>query len=104
MKQIYRYKGKHVLYNTGEVEESESGTAVVDGGPKAAESENGLTAEQMDVVLGSMSDNRINDSVKALVDQAGGEDLTEEQRRIVLGSMSDNRINDSVKALVDQNA
>ena len=61
----------------------------------------------MKVVLGSMSDNRITDSVKDLVEQAaekentGDAQLTEEQMKVVMGSMSDNRITDSVKELVD---
>ena len=105
MKEIFKYKAKHILYNTGEiidtVEEPEPAPAE---GTVGADSE--LTKEQMSVVLGSMSDNRITDSVKDLVDQATDPNaeplLTEEQRSVVLGSMSDNRSTDSVKDLVDQ--
>ena len=88
MKQIFRYKGKHILYNTWQVEQDEEDQAA-DGcdatpgenhetAPKETEAETRakarseeaqLSAEQMSVVLASMSDNRINDSVKSLVEQ-----------------------------------
>lgn len=106
MKEIFRYKGKHVLYNTGEVEESESEKVLV-GDSEKAEKDDELTAEQMGIVLNSMSDNRISDSVKDLVQKAEEGDpaqlLTEEQRKIVSGSMSDNRISDNVRELVEKN-
>ncbi len=112
MREIFRHKGKHVFYNTGEVEESENDAVVIVGQPhlqkKTAEKkEEALTDEQMGIVLGSMSDNRITDSVKDLVaqaeeeDEASSEGLTAEQSDIVLSSMSDNRITDSVKDLVE---
>ncbi len=102
MREIFRYKGKHILYNTGEVEETPP-----EPEPAPAKEEEALSEEQMKVVLGSMSDNRITDSVKDLVEQAaekentGDAQLTEEQMKVVMGSMSDNRITDSVKELVD---
>lgn len=101
MREIFRYKGKHILYNTGEVEETPPEPE------SAPEKEEALSEEQMKVVLGSMSNNRITDSVKDLVEQAaekentGDAQLTEEQMKVVMGSMSDNRITDSVKELVD---
>ena len=105
MKEIFRYKGKHVIYNTGEVEASESEKVLV-GDAKEPAGEGELTSEQMGIVLSSMSDNRISDSVKDLVQKASESDpaqlLTEEQRRIVSGSMSDNRISDSVRELVEK--
>ncbi|MBQ3971833.1 MAG: hypothetical protein II687_06480 [Selenomonadaceae bacterium] len=105
MREIFRYKGKHVLYNTGEVEESDEEKVVVEQPKSPAGAD--LTPEQMGIVLGSMSDNRISDSVRDLVEKAGGGEadsqLTEEQRKIVSSSMSDNRISDSVKELVEQN-
>ena len=98
MKEIFRYKGKHILYNTGEVqpaEEKEEAPAAEEGGA--------LTEEQMNVVKGSMSDNRISDSVKDLVEKASAEpELSEEQMNVVKGSMSDNRISDSVRDLVEK--
>ena len=108
MKEIFRYKGKHILYNTGEVEESDDEKFIVGESPGKKKKEEGLTSEQMGIVLGSMSDNRIADSVKDLVEKAAEEGadslLTEEQRKIVSSSMSDNRISDSVRELVEQNA
>ncbi len=102
MRQIYRYKAKHILYNTGEVQAAEEPE---DAGKEAAAEEAPLTEEQMNVVLGSMSDNRIIDSVKDIVEHASEtapeNALTEEQMRVVMGSMSDNRIIDSVKELVE---
>ena len=103
MREIFKYKGKHILYNTGEVRPDEEEQE--EKSDKKEEEEPALTAEQMDVVKGSMSDNRISDSVKDLVAQAssGGEEpLSEEQMNIVKGSMSDNRISDSVKDLVEK--
>ena len=67
MREIFRYKGKQVLYNTGEVEESDEEKAVVEQPKSSAGAD--LTPEQMGIVLGSMSDNRISDSVKELVEQ-----------------------------------
>ena len=70
MKELFRHKGKHILYNTGAVQESDEDTAVIVGQPqKKKREDSGLTAEQMGIVLGSMSDNRISDSVKELVEQ-----------------------------------
>ena len=99
IKEIFRYKGKHILYNTGEIQQEEETKASV-----ADEAEDsGLTEEQMSVVKGSMSDNRISDSVKDLVAQASAEpELSEEQMNVVKGSMSDNRISDSVRDLVEK--
>ena len=78
MREIFRYKGKHVLYNTGEVEESDEEKVVVEQPKSSAGAD--LTPEQMGIVLGSMSDNRISDSVKDLVAQAeAGPELSEEQ-------------------------
>lgn len=104
MKEIFKYKGKHILYNTGEVRPDEEAQEEKSA-DKKEEKEPALTAEQMDVVLGSMSNNRISDSVKDLVAQASSEEeeaLSEEQMNIVKGSMSDNRISDSVKDLVEK--
>ena len=68
-----------------------------------AKGDSGLTEEQMSVVKGSMSDNRISDSVKDLVEKASAEpELSEEQMNVVKGSMSDNRISDSVRDLVEK--
>lgn len=104
MREIFRYKGKHILYNTGEVEESDEDMAVVEN-TLETKGKSGLTEEQMGIVLGSMSDNRISDSVKDLVEKAseGSSDalLTEAQKAIVSSSMSDNRISDSVRELVE---
>ncbi|WP_029543051.1 hypothetical protein [Selenomonas sp. AB3002] len=98
IKQIFRYKGKHILYNTGEIQQDEEKEESVE-----AKEDTGLTEEQMDVVKGSMSDNRISDSVKDLVAQASVEpELSEEQMNVVKGSMSDNRISDSVRDLVEK--
>ena len=102
MREIFRYKGKHILYNTGEVEETPP-----EPEKEPAQEEETLSEDQMKVVLGSMSDNRITDSVKDLVAQVAEKDinenqLTEEQMKVVMGSMSDNRITDSVKELVDK--
>ena len=65
VKQIFRYKGKHILYNTGQVEQEEEKEEKA-----KAKEDSGLTEEQMSVVKGSMSDNRISDSVKDLVEKA----------------------------------
>ena len=104
-KEIFRYKGKHVLYNTGQVQEVEE-EKKEEKKSKADEGE--LTEEQMGIVLGSMSDNRISDSVKDLVSKATEEGsdavLTDEQRRIVSSSMSDNRISDSVREIVEKSS
>ena len=98
MKEIFRYKGKHILYNTGEVQQAEEKEEA-----STAEESGALTEEQMNVVKGSMSDNRISDSVKDLVAQASAEpELSEEQMNVVKGSMSDNRISDSVRDLVEK--
>lgn len=95
MKQIFRYKGKHILYNTGEIQQ--------DDAEDERKEDKELTEEQMNVVKGSMSDNRISDSVKDLVAQASAEpELSEEQMSVVKGSMSDNRISDSVRDLVEK--
>lgn len=106
-KEIYMYKGRRVLYNTGEVQEDDEKPLEVGGSPKQdEEKEEELSEAQMAVVLSSMSDNRISDSVRDAVAQAESsamDELTEEQRRIVEGSKSDNRISDSVKDLVAQN-
>ncbi|MBR2214807.1 MAG: hypothetical protein IJ849_03490 [Selenomonadaceae bacterium] len=91
MSEIFRFKGKHILYNTGEIQNSEP--VRIEVGKKknplaappptdtprehpaetvtelAAEAAEELSPEQMAVVLGSMSDNRINDSVRDLVAQ-----------------------------------
>ena len=98
--EIFRYKGKKILYNTGLVEEIDTDEPAM---------EDSLTADQMKIVMSSMSDNRISDSVKDLVEHAGAEveaehedNLTEEQMRIVMNSMSDNRISDIVKELVEK--
>jgi hypothetical protein len=94
VKQIFRYKGKHILYNTGEIQQDEE---------EEKKEDTGLTEEQMNVVKGSMSDNRISDSVKDLVAQAeAGPELSEEQMNVVKGSMSDNRISDSVRDAVEK--
>ena len=82
MRQIFRYKGKHVLYNTWQVEESEEEKAEKAAAePVAAKTDEAeerakknaeeaqLSADQLNVVLASMSDNRISDSVKSLVEQ-----------------------------------
>ena len=83
MRQIFRYKGKHVLYNTWQVEESEEEKAekAAAAEPAAAKTDEAeerakknaeeaqLSADQLNVVLASMSDNRISDSVKSLVEQ-----------------------------------
>ena len=83
MKQIFKYKSKHVLYNTWRVEEDEEEKKAAESSnetdnntetqaetrAKARAEEAQLSAEQMNVVLASMSDNRISDSVKSLVDQ-----------------------------------
>ena len=84
MRQIFRYKGKHVLYNTWQVEESEeekAEKAAAAAEPAAAKTDEAeerakknaeeaqLSADQLNVVLASMSDNRISDSVKSLVEQ-----------------------------------
>ena len=99
VKQIFRYKGKHILYNTGEIQQEEEKDEPVE----AKNDEAGLTEEQMNVVKGSMSDNRISDSVKDLVAQASAEpELSEEQMNVVKGAMSDNRISDSVRDLVEK--
>ena len=111
-REMFRYKGKHILYNTGvveevveEEEEKEEKEGKVDLKKKNEDNDGALSSEQMDVVLNSMSDNRITDSVKSMVDQATEDGaLTDEQKNIVLGSMSDNRITDSVKNLVEQTA
>ena len=107
MKEIFRYKAKRILYNTGEVMESDDEKISI-GTPGGAKKEDALTSEQMGIVLSSMSDNRISDSVKDLVEKASEKGpnslLTEEQMRIVSSSMSDNRISDSVKELVAQHA
>ena len=85
MRQIFQYKSKHILYNTWRVEEKEEekkdeeqkGEENVAATPsddaetrakKNAEDAN-LTDDQLSVVLASMSDNRISDSVKSLVEQ-----------------------------------
>ena len=102
VKEIFKYKGKHILYNTGEIqqeEEKKEGTA------EARKEDSGLTEEQMNVVKGSMSDNRIADSVKDLVEKAEAKpenELSEEQMNVVKDSMSDNRISDSVRDLVEK--
>ena len=94
VKQIFRYKGKHILYNTGEIQRDEE---------EEKKEDTGLTEEQMNVVKGSMSDNRISDSVKELVARAeAGPELSEEQMNVVKGSMSDNRISDSVRDAVEK--
>ena len=98
VKEIFKYKGKHILYNTGQVEQEEEKEETAKSKKDA-----GLTEEQMNVVKGSMSDNRISDSVKDLVEKASAEpELSEEQMNVVKGSMSDNRISDSVKDLVEK--
>lgn len=98
VKEIFRYKGKHILYNTGEVQQTEEKEET-----SSAEELGALTEEQMNVVKGSMSDNRISDSVKDLVEKASAEpELSEEQMNVVKGSMSDNRISDSVRDLVEK--
>ena len=98
VKEIFRYKGKHILYNTGEIQQEEEKSESVE-----AKEDTGLTEEQMNVVKGSMSDNRISDSVKDLVAQAAAEpELSEEQMNVVKGSMSDNRISDSVRDMVEK--
>ena len=98
VKEIFKYKGKHILYNTGKIEQEEEKEEAV-----ATKADKGLTEEQMNVVKGSMSDNRISDSVKDLVEKASAEpELSEEQMNVVKGSMSDNRISDSVKDLVEK--
>lgn len=106
-KEIFMYKGRRILYNTGEVQEDDEEPAKVGGSPEQdEEKEEPLSDAQMAVVLSSMSDNRISDSVKDAVAQAESSatgELTEEQRLIVEGSKSDNRISDSVKDLVEQN-
>ena len=61
VKQIFRYKGKHILYNTGEIQQDEE---------EEKKEDTGLTEEQMNVVKGSMSDNRISDSVRDAVEKA----------------------------------
>ena len=100
VKEIFKYKGKHILYNTGQIEQAEE-----DGEKVGAKADEGLTEEQMDVVKGSMSDNRISDSVKDLVEKASAEpELSEEQMNVVRGSMSDNRISDSVRDLVEKSS
>jgi len=90
------------------MESEEDAVIIGNKPPKEKEKEEELTPEQMSIVLGSMSDNRISDSVKDIVEEAAGdspgEDLTDEQRNIVLGSMSDNRISDSVKDIVEKNS
>ena len=79
VKEIFRYKGKHILYNTGEIQQEEEKSESVE-----AKEDAGLTEEQMNVVKGSMSDNRISDSVKDLVAQAAAEpELSEEQMNVV---------------------
>ncbi len=107
MKEIFRYKAKHILYNTGEVMESDDEKISI-GTPEGGKKEDALTSEQMGIVLSSMSDNRISDSVRDLVETASekGPDslLTMEQMNIVSSSMSDNRISDSVRELVAQTA
>ena len=65
VKEIFKYKGKHILYNTGQVEQEEEKEEKA-----KAKGDSGLTEEQMSVVKGSMSDNRISDSVKDLVEKA----------------------------------
>ena len=110
MREIFRYKAKRILYNTGEIQEDpvEENAKPIENKAKHEEE---LTAEQMNIVLGSMSDNRISDNVKDLAahaaggaSESSGEQLTDEQMSIVLGSMSDNRISDNVKDLVAQNS
>lgn len=95
--EIFRYKGRKILYNTGLVEDIDTEKNINDD----------LTDEQRKIVMSSMSDNRISDSVKDLVEHAEAEkdvdqesNLTAEQLKIVMSSMSDNRISDSVKDLV----
>ena len=101
VKEIFRYKGKHILYNTGEIQQDDE----KEEPEEAREEDAGLTEEQMNVVKGSMSDNRISDSVKNLVAQASAEpELSEEQMNVVKGSMSDNRISDSVRELVEKSS
>ena len=68
VKEIFKYKGKHILYNTGQVEQEEEKEEKA-----KAKEDSGLTEEQMSVVKGSMSDNRISDSVKDLVEKASAE-------------------------------
>ena len=65
VKEIFKYKGKHILYNTGQIEQEEEKEETA-----KAKGDAGLTEEQMNVVKGSMSDNRISDSVKDLVEKA----------------------------------
>ena len=61
VKEIFKYKGKHILYNTGEIQQDEE---------EEKKEDTGLTEEQMNVVKGSMSDNRISDSVRDAVEKA----------------------------------
>ena len=88
MRQIFQYKSKHVLYNTWRVEETdeekaehEAAAAATANEEAAADTDNAevrakknaeeanLTDDQLNVVLASMSDNRISDNVAALVEQ-----------------------------------
>ena len=69
MKEIFRHKGKHILYNTGQVQESDEEKVIIGEKSKKEEKSEDLTPEQMGIVFGSMSDNRISDSVKELVEQ-----------------------------------
>ncbi len=66
-KAMFRYKGKHILYFTGEVQREEENPPPKEEIAEANETKEELSAEQMKIVLGSMSDNRISDSVKDLV-------------------------------------
>ena len=84
MRQIFKYKSKHVLYNTYQLEETDeekaereaaasneasASTDEAEARAKKNAEEAQLTGEQLNVVLASMSDNRIADSVKSLVEQ-----------------------------------
>ena len=91
MRQIFRYKGKHILYNTWQVEETEE---------EKAEAEKQAAAEGEKEEIGE-KENEAETRAKARAEEA---QLSAEQMNVVLASMSDNRINDSVKSLVEQNS
>ena len=51
------------------MESEEDAVIIGNKPPKEKEKEEELTPEQMSIVLGSMSDNRISDSVKDIVEK-----------------------------------
>mgnify|MGYP007070134771 CR=1 FL=1 len=89
MRQIFQYKGRHILYNTWRVEEDEEDKKAVEQPPMASTADQ--TSDEADVAQARAKKN------------AEDANLNDDQLSVVLASMSDNRISDNVKSLVEQN-